>query len=277
MSEAERALPTLVAQLAEELYVEFDGQQLTLATDVPEVFGFLERAFSAMLVPSVTESVGRVDFLRRGDGFVLKGKKEVDYAAPPERVFESIKDEVLLNFILARQDLMWIHAGAVEAGEKALLFAGPSGNGKSTMVTLLSERGWGFLSDDIAPIRMDANEVLPFPQTPRRRIHPRRELPPEAIGILDREAVIIDPGRIQRRAVAIGAIVFPVYRGGASAELKRVGAGEAAFKLIRDCTNFADHKAAAVARAVEMARTIPIYALEFSNGPSAASLLDSLR
>lgn len=275
MSEAERALP--VAQLAEELYIEFDGQQLTFATDVPEVSGYLERTYSAMLVPSATESVGRVDLLRRGNGFVLKGKKEVDYAAPLERVFESIKQEVLLQFILARQDLMWIHAGAVQAGEKALLFAGPSGNGKSTMVTALSERGWKFLSDDIAPIRMDANEVLPFPQTPRRRIHPRRELPLEAIGILDREAVLIEPERIQRRAVAIGAIIFPVYRGGASAELERVAAGEAAFKLIRDCTNFADHKAAAVGRAVEMARTIPIYGLNFSNGPSAASLLDSLR
>jgi hypothetical protein len=145
------------------------------------------------------------------------------------------------------------------------------------MVTLLSERGWKFLSDDIAPIRMDANEVLPFPQTPRRRIHPRREVPPEAIGILDREAVSIDPERIRHHAVAIGAIVFPVYRAGASAELERVAAGEAAFKLIRDCTNFADHKAAAVGRAVEMARTIPIYGLNFSNGASAASLLDSLR
>ena len=275
MSEAERSLP--VAQVAEELYIAFDGQQLTFATDVPEVSGYLERTYSAMLVRSATESVGRVDLLRRGNGFVLKGKKEVDYAAPLERVFESIKQEVLLQFILARQDLMWIHAGAVEAGGKALLFAGPSGNGKSTMVTLLSERGWKFLSDDIAPIRMDANEVLPFPQTPRRRIHPRRELPPEAIGILDREAVLIDPERIQRRAVAIGAIVFPVYRGGVSAELERVAAGEAALKLIRDCTNFADHKAAAVGRAVEMARTIPIYGLNFSNGPSAASLLDSLR
>lgn len=275
MSEAERALP--VAQLAKELYIEFDGQQLTFATDVPDVSGYLERAYSAMLVPSATESIGRVDLLRRGNGFVLKGKKEVDYATPVERVFESIKQEVLLQFILARQDLMWIHAGAVEAGQKALLIAGPSGNGKSTMVTLLSERGWKFLSDDIAPIRMDANEVLPFPQTPRRRIHPRRELPPEAIGVLDRETVLIDPQRIQRRAVAIGAIVFPAYRGGAASELQRVTAGEAALKLIRDCTNFADHKAAAVARAVEMARTIPIYGLNFSNGPSAASLLDSLR
>ena len=89
MSEAERALP--VAQLPEELYIEFDGQQLTFATDVPEVSGYLERAYSAMLVPSATESVGRVDLLRRGNGFVLKGKKEVDYAAPLERVFESIK------------------------------------------------------------------------------------------------------------------------------------------------------------------------------------------
>jgi hypothetical protein len=145
------------------------------------------------------------------------------------------------------------------------------------MVTLLCERGWRFLSDDISPIRMTANEVLPFPQTPRRRIHPRHELQPDAIGLMDREVVAIDSGRIHRTPVEIGAIVFPSYVSGATAELSRVPAADAAFKLIRDCTNFVDHKAAAVSRAVEMARTIPIYKVIYSDGPSAASLLDSLR
>lgn len=270
-------MPDCRAESISELHIEFDGQQLTVRTDVPEMGAFLADAYSAMLVPAQRESIGRLEFLRSGDGYVLRGMRDTDYAAPLPYLFESVKAEVMVHFVSARRDLMWVHAGAVEWSGKALLFAGPSGNGKSTLVTLLCDRGWRFLSDDIAPIRMNADEVLPFPQTARRRIHPGRPLAAEDFGALERETVVIDPTRIQRSPTVIGGIVFPVFTEGAAAELNQVTPGDAALKLIRDCTNFADHKAAAVSRSVEMARTIPVYGLSYSNGLAAAALLDSLR
>jgi hypothetical protein len=100
-------------------------------------------------------------------------------------------------------------------------------------------------------------------------------LPPENFGLLERESVVIEPGLIQRAATPIGAIVFPVFREGTGEELERVPTGEAAFKLIRDCTNFADHKAEAVSRAVSLARTIPVYSLTYSSSRDAQHLLDS--
>jgi hypothetical protein len=257
-----------------ELFIEFDDQQLAVATDAPEIYQFLTEAFAAMLAPTHERRVGRLEFMRSPTGYSVRGGRGTDYVEPVQYLFESVKDEILYCFTTARADLMWIHAGVAEREGKAILFAGPSGNGKSTMVTLLCERGWRFLSDDIAPIRMNADEVLPFPQAPRRRIHPGETLPPENIGILLRESVAIDPVQIQRAATPIGGIVFPVFKEGAVAELERVTAGDAALKLIRDCTNFADHKAAAVARAVELARTIPVYGLTYSTGRDAQSLLD---
>jgi len=257
-----------------ELYIEFDGQQLAVTTDDLEIHELLTGAFAAMLVPSQHRSIGHLELMRSATGYAVRGGRGADYTAPVQYLFELVKDEILYCFTRARADLMWVHAGGVERGGKAILFAGPSGNGKSTMVTLLSERGWNFLSDDIAPIRMDADEVLPFPQAPRRRIHPGETLAPDSIGVLLRESVTIDPLRIQRAATPIGGIVFPVFQHGAVAELERVTAGEAALKLIRDCTNFADHKAAAVSRAVELARTIPVYGLTYSSGRDAQELLD---
>jgi hypothetical protein len=260
-----------------ELYIEFDGRQLTVRTDVPEMCDFLLHEYSAMVVPQPRESLGHVDFLRSGDGYLVRGARDTDYAAPVESLFEAIKDEILFNFVIARQDLMWLHAGVVEFGGKAWLFAGPSGNGKSTLVTLLCERGWRFLSDDIAPIRMTLDEVLPFPQRPRRRVARAHVVAPESVGILERESIGIDDQLIQRTATQIGAIVFPTFRAGTPAELDKVPGGDAAIKLIRDCTNFADHRGAAVSRAVELVRAVPVYSLIYSDGPGAASLFDSLR
>lgn len=261
-------------QTVSELFIEFDGQQLAVTTDAPEIHECLTDAFGAMVVSSQTRSAGHLEFMRSPTGYAVHGGRGTDYVAPLQSLFESVKDEVLYCFTTARTDLMWVHAGGVEREGKAILFAGPSGNGKSTMVTLLCERGWRFLSDDIAPIKMNADEVLPFPQAPRRRIYPGEALAPEDIGILLRESVSIDPLLIQRAPTPIGGIVFPVFQDGAGAELERVAAGEAALKLIRDCTNFADHKAAAVSRAVDLARTIPVYGLTYSSGHAAQALLD---
>ena len=261
-------------QAVSELFIEFDGEQLAVITDDPEIHEFLTESFAAMLVSSQHRGLGRLEFMRSPTGYSVRGGRGTDYVDPVQYLFELVKDEILYCFTTARTDLMWVHAGGVERDGKAILFAGPSGNGKSTMVTLLCERGWRFLSDDIAPIRMNADEVLPFPQAPRRRVHPGESLAPKNIGILLRESVAIDPVQIQRGATPIGGIVFPVFQASAVAGLERVPAGDAALKLIRDCTNFADHKAAAVSRAVELARTIPVYGLTYSTGPDAQSLLD---
>lgn len=263
------------AEPVSELYIEFDRQQLVVTTDASEVFTLLADAYAAMLVPAQRESIGRLELMRTENGYALRGGRRSEDASSLRYLLESIRDEILYCFIAARRDLMWMHAGGVERAGRAVIFAGPSGNGKSTMVTLLCERGWRFLSDDIAPVRMNVDEVLPFPQAPRRRIHPGETLPPQRIGVLERESVVIDPNLIQRDPMPIGGIVFPLFRGDQPAELNRVAPGEAAFKLIRDCTNFADHKEAAVARAAGLARTIPVYELAYSNPRDAQALLDT--
>jgi serine kinase of HPr protein (carbohydrate metabolism regulator) len=55
--------------------------------------------------------------------------------------------------------------------DRAYLFVGPSGQGKSTLVAALLDRGWRYLSDEIGAIDAAAGCVHPFPLAPRRRIH----------------------------------------------------------------------------------------------------------
>jgi hypothetical protein len=57
-----------------------------------------------------------------------------------------------------------LHAGAVAAGDRALLILGESWAGKTTLVQALCERGFELLSDDYAPLRASDLKVLPFPR-----------------------------------------------------------------------------------------------------------------
>ena len=56
-----------------------------------------------------------------------------------------------------------VHAGCVARGGRAIVVAGASGMGKSTLVSQLATRGWMLLSDEIAPITRSPGHVDPYP------------------------------------------------------------------------------------------------------------------
>jgi hypothetical protein len=56
-----------------------------------------------------------------------------------------------------------LHASAVARGEEALIYAGPSGVGKSTMAWRLLEQGWELLSDDAVVIKRAGNGWCAMP------------------------------------------------------------------------------------------------------------------
>ncbi|MDQ3244427.1 MAG: hypothetical protein M3Q09_11910, partial [Gemmatimonadota bacterium] len=158
----------------------------------------------------------------------------------------------------------------------ALLLSGTSGQGKSTLTTYLCQHGWRYMSDDVAPLRMDVNVVLPFPQSPVRRLHPGREVSRDELGTLERETVAVTSVQICHEPTEIRGIVFIAYAKGRKAELVRLEQGSGAMELLRNATNFFDHKASAVAKAAELGRRIPMYSLDYGIPGPAAELLNGL-
>jgi hypothetical protein len=53
-----------------------------------------------------------------------------------------------------------LHAAvAADAAGRAVVLAGDSGSGKSVLLTALVQRGWGLLTDDLAPVTLDDDGV----------------------------------------------------------------------------------------------------------------------
>ncbi len=246
----------------EDLFVEFDSSQLRVRTDAAEVRDYLAGAFEHMLSAPSARSIGELHILRSGEGYAIADGRKLEFrGVAASDLLPLLKDEVRVRFMRSRPDLLWLHAGAVERGGAALLISGPSGQGKSTMTTLLCERGWRLLSDDIAPVRMDADEVIPFPQSPLRRVHPGHEIQPDAVNTLAKQGVAIAASMVRRTAAPIKALVFVAY--GQAGGLVPIPRGSAAMEILKNSTNFIDHKGAAVDRAVEIARRVPAYRLSY--------------
>jgi len=72
--------------------------------------------------------------------------------------------EALALFMLARRDRDPLHAAAVVRGGTALLLAGPSGVGKSTLVYAAARAGLGILSEDAVFLQLDPFRVWGMPR-----------------------------------------------------------------------------------------------------------------
>jgi len=72
--------------------------------------------------------------------------------------------EALALFMLARRDRDPLHAAAVARGGTALLLAGPSGVGKSTLVYAAARAGLGILSEDTVYLQLDPFRVWGMPR-----------------------------------------------------------------------------------------------------------------
>jgi hypothetical protein len=271
------AVPEPSVRHLEKLFIDFDGQQIEVETDAPEVRELLAEEFSMMLTPEASAVVGNITVGRTDDGIRVRGEQEFDLGRLDATVAcECVKHEVLKHFVRLRKDLLWLHAGAVERNGSALVFPGESGRGKSTLVTLLARNGWGFLSDEIVPLRMDAEEVFAYPLRAQRRIGVGRELSLDDVYSLDKERVEIAPGTVHREWAHVAATIFPRFESGARARLTRLPAGDAALALLRNALNFLDHKAAAVSRGAASARRIPAYELVYDRSGEAGELLQSV-
>lgn len=85
--------------------------------------------------------------------FLLRAGNEmiVEAEAPPGDVAIFIVGTVF-GILLHQRELTVLHASAVRVGDRAVLFCGSSGAGKSTMAAALGQHGYAMLADDVCAI-----------------------------------------------------------------------------------------------------------------------------
>jgi hypothetical protein len=254
----------------------FGGKALQIETDIDEVAEFVTSSHRAMIASSVAEADRTMRIVRGAGGFWLDafffdGEDSASF------LLDLIRLRIVTAFIELRPDLIWIHSGVVSFASRGLLIVAPSGQGKSTLVTYLCERGWQFLSDEMAPIDARSGTVLPYPRTPVRRVDPGHHV--DRDGTVDLEKVAYEvPVELQgTQSVAIQAIVFPVFSHGGATVVEDISSGEAALELMSSCTNFPDHKGEAFTALAHLGAAVPCRRVSYGDGNDAANVLHGLK
>jgi hypothetical protein len=131
--------------------------------------------------------------------------------------------ELRMYIALNAPDHVFVHAGVVGVGERAIIVPGRSFAGKTTLVAALVQAGAEYWSDEYAVLDGDGF-VLPYPKPLSVRINASRateERPVESLG-----------GRAGDRPLPVAVIAFTSYRPGGVWALRSCTAGEGAIKLL---------------------------------------------
>lgn len=167
------------------------GVAVSVISDIPEVVQRVDESYVAFRCPAAASGAAitlRLQQLASDAGYLVSDSRRY------ERVWQRLGDAELDLFaqlvqgVLERlhdRGIYVVHAGAAVYRDGAVLLAGRSGHGKTTLTLGLLRRGLGLLSDELAVIDPSTHWVVPY----RRSLHIRPgtpELIPELGFLYDR-------------------------------------------------------------------------------------------
>ena len=143
--------------LSSWLSLTTDDRRVFLAFDQDyEAFRNTAPQFQVHLAVSVFQKNGGLHLIINDLNWQIDGNQA------QHCVYHKILDH--LHQQLAQQFFL-IHASVVARDGQAILIGGPAGAGKSTLTLALTHLGYGFMSDDLAPLDRITGMVNPLPRT----------------------------------------------------------------------------------------------------------------
>lgn len=262
------------------LHVTFGNTRVEVHSASPLVATELRDTFRPMLVDDPGGVLaGIVDVVPDPKGVRVRASPSAD---PPVTVADAWAPReayhaVVKLLMLARPDLLWIHAGVVALHDRAAMFCAPSGQGKSTLVYALLRLGWTYLSDEVAAVDTAAGLVHPFPLSPRRRVHDGEFVLLDAFeSVRELRKVPIDllPHTIPRRPLPLARIGFLRFVPEASSMTRTAAApGQAVLELLRNSLSIRSDREGEISRLARLVSLVPTEHLTYASAGALAALV----
>jgi hypothetical protein len=177
----------------------------------------------------------------------------------------------------APTERLHLHGAAVELDGRAIVLAGRSHAGKSTLAGWLTHQGWGFLTDEVAIVNPDGPLVEPFPRPIGvRHGGPLAEITPDAVY---RHGEALVPASSLGRLggpTPLEAIVFPTYQPGSSGDLQPVSPAKALAELATYYPGLPHAGREGFRRLATLVEATPTHHLAFDDLDTAERLLRDL-
>ena len=153
----------------------------------------------------------------------LQNEERTNYAGSEYVIFNSFDSFLRLRVAEYAEDWVFVHAGVVAWNSQAVIVPAPSHKGKTTLVAELIKNGAEYYSDEYALLDK-SGLVHPFPRDLSIRGPENggrgRLIPPELLG------------RVGRKPIRAGAILFTEYKKGAKWAPRELTIGQGIMETI---------------------------------------------
>jgi len=208
------------------------------------------------------------------------------YRSPSQTSVAAIfLERVLEHLIHSCTGGILLHAAAVARDGKALVLAGKTGAGKTTLATRLVCRGFDYLTDELLHIDTQAMCVSGFAR-PLHLKEPARALFAGVIDVNGGDAIMasplgthVSPARLGARVARLArpcALVLPAYRAGAPLDLRPLPKAHAATRLMGCLVNARERPQHGFGEVAGLVQTVPAFAMTYSDFKEAGAQLEAM-
>jgi len=160
----------------DQLWISVFDQDVCIQTDSTIYSELLQMTYSHFLTnrPDLDRQASFNDFFNRdnagGPCFIINGQER--HLHNPELLRSEYIHALILNSIYANISSHYLHhAAALSNKDEGMILTADSGYGKTTLTLALVQKGFRFLSDEIAAIGRKDGMIYPYP----RGLHIRKE------------------------------------------------------------------------------------------------------
>ena len=206
--------------------VEFEsfGVPIRIVTNSAEAFARLGEVLPPGSNPRVSLSIDwEIGVVETASGIweLRQGERRPSFEVSLDQALIELQRQLRRRVALNASTAVFVHAGVVESGGRAIVMPGAPFAGKSTLVAALVRAGATYLSDEYA-VFDERGRVHPFAKPLSLR---------DAAGIQHHHSVETLDGAIGTRPIAVGAVVFSEYRPGAGWDPRRMTTGQAVLAI----------------------------------------------
>lgn len=264
------------------LYLRVLGIGIRVQCSDPYSYGLLIKGYSAFQTGSEIEPDLSYAILPQEDStfeLILDGQP-AETALDDYELLYMFEKNMTIEVQKRRQDLLFMHAGALEYNGRVLLLVAPSGSGKSTTTWALVNNGFHYLSDELAPIDLETLQVHLYPHALCLKA-----VPPEPFGLPEETLytsytihvpVEFFPGALCKEPAPLVAIFFLRYDPQAEQPaVKLISKAEAGARIYSNALNLLAHSRYGLDAAVKVANNCECFELITSDLQRTCALIKS--
>lgn len=258
------------------------GEHLRLTVNEPSIARLLASCYSEFVSPDSgavkPALVYEIQTDRHAGAWRLTDPEHETTGEGLANLLYTFEKSLTIALQYLRPDLYFLHAAVLARAGRCVAIIGASGSGKSTLCWELCTRGFGYMSDELAPVDLETHRVYPYPRAIclKKTFDRMTPLPSQ---VIDADATLHIPTDALSRApesepLPLDAMLFLTASPAVGGTIERMAKAQATARVYANSLNPLAHDREGLRGAAEIAAAVEAWRISRA---SPQTMIQSIR